>query len=81
MKLNIKKRFKNWQDNIAKKNKEVELSDRKQLVLSLLLDNLETEESILIFSAAEKEFQEILNERLKRLSEERTAIINFKKLD
>lgn len=75
----MKRQIKTWIEQKAQRRKEKIKEQARDTIIQTLLQDFSTEDSIEIKTKADKKFEEILNNRLERLTEEKEVIESWLK--
>ena len=74
---NLKTRFNLWREKSREKEKIKELEKAKNSIIYYLTVSLTTEESIEMFNQVEEEYRELMEVRLKAVSNEKVVLEEF----
>lgn len=74
---NLKTRFNLWREKSREKEKIKELEKAKNSIIYYLTVSLTTEESIKMFNQVELEYRELMESRLKAVSNEKVVLEEF----
>lgn len=74
---NLKTRFNLWREKSREKEKIKELEKAKNSIIYYLTVSLITEESIKMFNQVEEEYRELMEVRLKAVSNEKVVLEKF----
>ena len=74
---NLKTRFNLWREKSREKEKIKELEKAKNSIIYYLTVSLTTEESIKMFNQVELEYRELMDSRLKAVSNEKVELEKF----
>ena len=74
---NLKTRFNLWREKSREKEKIKELEKAKNSIIYYLTVSLTTQESIKMFNEVEIDYRELMDSRLKAVSNEKVALEKF----
>lgn len=74
---NLKTRFNLWREKSREKEKIKELEKAKNSIIYYLTVSLTTQESIKMFNEVEIDYRELMDSRLKAVSNEKVALESF----